>query len=633
MTVAYNTPATLEYIGNGSTYQFPITFPTFEASNVKAEVVDADGVSTPLTLTTHYTLTNIGRTGVSGTLTLVNGAFDWIVAPGRLATGYSLFISFDVQAFQPQRLRDAGYLSPEVYEKVLDRLTMNVLAIRDLAKRSLGLAQGDGSAQLPPLAGNEDKILQVNDDASGIEYGPTAQSIFDAAQDAVDAAAAAATSSSTAATAASNAGTDATAAEGFAVSAAGQALAADASADAAAQSELASSQYVAEAEFWAKFTVYQQIVEITNAESPVTVTDADSDTLYLVDDTDGDVVFNLPALGTTSIAFKIGVLKTAGANQIQINPNGAETINNGAQELIAIPGIGNLIYAESPTDWNADYYVSASGGSGGGGSPDGGLTGEVLVKNSDADQDTIWESAAFDGFSARFNAAFTSTGLRDTLAKILDLQYLGPQVTLSATGSGTVREKGAPLASTTLTAAVTKRSDPIDRIHFKRAGATVYDENPALTVGSGNTNTVYNTPFSDNTSFTVEVTDNGDSGGPTTVTSNTVSFVFVYPYYYGSGAPGLSAVAVGALSKHIIASNATVNRVFTPSNGQVHYFAYPASYGALTSILDENGFETIGDWTGSTANITGLDGNAVSYRIYQFNNPVVAGTTNYTFKR
>ena len=143
------------------------------------------------------------------------------------------------------------------------------------------------------------------------------------------------------------------------------------------------------------------------------------------------------------------------------------------------------------------------------------------------------------------------------------------------------------------------------------------------------------TTFSDTTSFIGQVDDVADNGnGPSTANSNTVTYSFVYPYYFGFGDPGLTASQVAALTKDVIASTASKTVTFNPNvGGKKFYFAYPASYGALTSILDVNNFETIGDWTLTTTNITGLDTTAQSYRIYSFNNTVVAGTYQYTFKR
>ena len=106
----------------------------------------------------------------------------------------------------------------------------------------------------------------------------------------------------------------------------------------------------------------------------------------------------------------------------------------------------------------------------------------------------------------------------------------------------------------------------------------------------------------------------------------------MYPYYVGAGAAGLGA-GVSALTKRIINSTANRQELITVNGTQKMYFAYPSSYGALTSILDVNNFNTINDWTRTTVNITGLDGNSVSYYVYEFNNYALAGTYQYNFVR
>jgi hypothetical protein len=241
---------------------------------------------------------------------------------------------------------------------------------------------------------------------------------------------------------------------------------------------------------------------------------------------------------------------------------------------------------------------------------------------------------AYNGWSARFSEFFSSTGLSDTLEKILMLSYQAPSVSLSATGSGTLREKGNTVTNPTLTASVTKKTDLIAKIEFFYnnvlvAGGT-YE--PPSNTGSGITNHAWTGSFTDNVTFKVEVTDDGTQGGPTTV-SSTVTYSFVYPYYYGAGPAGKTPAQVAALTKDVVASTATKSVTFTTADSDVYYFAYPASYGALTQILDISNFDTLSDWTLTTADITGLDGNPVSYRIYEFNNPVVAGLTTYIFKR
>lgn len=243
--------------------------------------------------------------------------------------------------------------------------------------------------------------------------------------------------------------------------------------------------------------------------------------------------------------------------------------------------------------------------------------------------DTLY---GYSGFSARFSEAFDTADLGETLEQILNITYTAPLVSLAASGSGTIREKGDEVTSSTLTATITKRSDPIAAVRFYLNSVlidTVVSPNPA----GGTEQFAWTGSFDDTpATFGVEVDDDGTSGGPTT-SSDTESFTFVYPYYVGAGAVGLSAANVAALTKRIINSSASRTETITAANGEVFFFAYPASYGALTSILDVNGFETFGDWTLRTENITGLDGNAVSYRIYEFDNPVVAGDYEYTFIR
>jgi hypothetical protein len=273
-------------------------------------------------------------------------------------------------------------------------------------------------------------------------------------------------------------------------------------------------------------------------------------------------------------------------------------------------------------------FKGDKGDTGDSGFPSGGVDGQVLGTDGVTG---VWRDFAFTGFSARFGAIFNSTSLQDTLAKILNITYTAPSISFSASGSGTVREKGASVASTTLTATVTKTSDPIDAVRFYQ-GATLLDTRTGTIPTGGVETYTYSIPFTDNISFSAQTQDDGSTGGPSIV-SGSASFTFVYPYYNDAGAVGLSAAAVGALTKTIITSTATVVKTMTATAGQVFYFAYPAAYPSLTSILDVNGFETLGDWTLTTANITGLDASAQSYKIYEFNNPVTAGSYQYTFKR
>lgn len=115
--------------------------------------------------------------------------------------------------------------------------------------------------------------------------------------------------------------------------------------------------------------------------------------------------------------------------------------------------------------------------------------------------------------------------------------------------------------------------------------------------------------------------------------SRTFRVRFYSPTYYGVGAPGLSVAQVQALTKAVQAK-ADRTYAFSPSS-QVYYYAYPASFGLLTSILDANGFETIGDWTLSVVSFTNnppdYEGIATNYNVYEFNNLTTQTAFNNTF--
>ncbi len=194
MTVAAYTSAIIEYVGNGASSVFPITFPTFEDENIEVEVADEDGNTTALDLSTHFTLLNIGKPGVNGSVTLVNGAFDWQDAGGDLLTGWTLYVKFAANVSQPMKGRDWGQFAPERFERTLDRLAMNIAAVKVIAEKAVGFQTGDGAeVTLPTLSGNALKIIQVNATEDGLEYGVTSTTILGyqtAAQTAATAAAA-----------------------------------------------------------------------------------------------------------------------------------------------------------------------------------------------------------------------------------------------------------------------------------------------------------------------------------------------------------------------------------------------------------------------------------------------------------
>ena len=221
-----------------------------------------------------------------------------------------------------------------------------------------------------------------------------------------------------------------------------------------------------------------------------------------------------------------------------------------------------------------------------------------------------------DNVGSGISSVVAGTGISidssDPLNPIVSL-YTTPSYTSMTNGAG-VQEKGITVVTVLLswTKNKTLTSQSIDQ--------GVGD------IGANDLSYNYTTSFNTNKTFTIT----GSDGTTTATKTTTVSFV--YPYYYGVGAAGLSGAQIAALTKSIIASTATLTETFSPT-AQVMYFAYPAAYADLTSILDPNGFETIADWTKSTKAIVGLDTTSQNYTCYEFKNVVTVSGYNYTFKR
>lgn len=106
------------------------------------------------------------------------------------------------------------------------------------------------------------------------------------------------------------------------------------------------------------------------------------------------------------------------------------------------------------------------------------------------------------------------------------------------------------------------------------------------------------------------------SDGTNTVTAN-CSIAFVYPFLYGNN-DSTSINPYTALTK-LIASKSAKAVAFNFDDDYA-YFCYPASYGNLTTIKDQNGYDVTDAWqvTTVTVNSSGLDNDwSVSYKVYR----------------
>lgn len=118
-------------------------------------------------------------------------------------------------------------------------------------------------------------------------------------------------------------------------------------------------------------------------------------------------------------------------------------------------------------------------------------------------------------------------------------------------------------------------------------------------------------------SVSVDTTYTTAADDGTTQPQNSDSLNFVFPFFDGDSV-GTGINVYIDLNKRIV----TQNDKLVPFSGLNKYFwfAYPASYGVLSQILDQNQFDVTAAWTLTVADVssTGLDNNYVeSYNIYR----------------
>ena len=238
------------------------------------------------------------------------------------------------------------------------------------------------------------------------------------------------------------------------------------------------------------------------------------------------------------------------------------------------------------------------------------------------------------GIPAGTNLGVSAVPIQTTL-RAMFYPYVAPSVTLGSSPTQGVYEFGNHQTPIDLTATTVRNSNPITSVIFQRsdngaAFATIFTvPTPAPSGGPELYSDAPPVPPAVSQVATQRYRSTvGD--GTATSNSNILQFTYVYPFYYGVGAPGLTGAQIGALTK-IIQTQQNTTRPFSPVV-EVYYFAYPASYPNLTSILDPSSFNITADFTlRPSVTITGLDGSPQTYKVYEFNNLTTQTAFNITF--
>ena len=215
------------------------------------------------------------------------------------------------------------------------------------------------------------------------------------------------------------------------------------------------------------------------------------------------------------------------------------------------------------------------------------------------------------------------TNLEDIIKKIL-VKYLPPTATFTITPSNTLKLFGDTITSETMKVVVTKKSNDITEIAFK-ADSTVLNSITSGVNNGGTFSYTYtpSTPISNTVTLSVDVKD-----GERTVTKS-IKITFCYPTYYGTVADSVASMTasdIQGLDKRV----AVNNKAMTWSGISMDYgklcYAYPKSFGALTSIKDANNVDYINSYTRTEVTLT-ENGNSVVYYCYLLTD--AAGVSNF----
>lgn len=125
--------------------------------------------------------------------------------------------------------------------------------------------------------------------------------------------------------------------------------------------------------------------------------------------------------------------------------------------------------------------------------------------------------------------------------------------------------------------------------------------------------------------------DVGGNGTPTTIESQQKRIRFIFPFFHGMVSEALNGDTMYAGLTKLLQTKSNKSILLNGSNKYI-YFAYPASYGALSNIKDQNNFDVTGSFQSEDMLITGLQGGlSETYKVYRTINKTDVNSANFTF--
>ena len=157
MTLPATTRRSPVYLGNGAVTTFPFTFKVFATTDIQVRLTSAAGVLTTAMLGTDYSVVlNADQTVSPG------GTIVYPVTGSPLAVGASLVAIGNLPYDQTLALPAGGNFNPVAIERGIDRATMQMQQIAELAGRAVRAPAGEALADLPAAAVRANLLLSFD---------------------------------------------------------------------------------------------------------------------------------------------------------------------------------------------------------------------------------------------------------------------------------------------------------------------------------------------------------------------------------------------------------------------------------------------------------------------------------------
>lgn len=245
---------------------------------------------------------------------------------------------------------------------------------------------------------------------------------------------------------------------------------------------------------------------------------------------------------------------------------------------------------------------------------DAGVIGSVLTKDIDCNV-AIGSVKSGDKFLA-------GTPIETIIAKMLTV-YQKPVAAIVIVPTTTVYDVvNDSLDNIQIKAVATKKSKDIVKIEWKANGTTINTKTTEVTEGGTFGYTyVPGTPIKQTTKFSVVVSDEDNS------VSAEVTVSFVPKSYWGivgeSVESPLEADIKGLAYNELKTKRGLTYSDVLMTNSRIVY-AYPKSFGALTSIVSKEGYDYMSSYAQTTITVDGID-----YYCYTLKEPASIVTTGY----